>query len=150
MPRDRTTRELRRDAIVEILTGGEKVHEQKELVELLRERGFEVTQSSVSRDLRDLGIFRHAGRYEVPMTTIVGESFPQLFEHLKRAVSAGPYQTLLETSPSAGGLVARILDAAQWLEVTGVIASDDKVLVLTKDLSDQKRLFRRLATFLKG
>jgi transcriptional regulator of arginine metabolism len=149
MPRTSTMRDLRRDAIIEILTTEkEKVKEQKDLVELLRERGFEVTQSSVSRDLKALGISRYQGRYEVPMTSIVGEDFPLLFEHLKQADTAGPYQALLTTSPSAAGLVARVIEAAGWPEVTGVIASEDKVLVLTKELQDQRRLFNRLRTFM--
>src|SRR5690349_22429585 len=69
MSSDREVQAQRRQAIVEILTGDHKVEEQKELVELLRERGLPATQSSVSRDLKELGAVRTRGHYEIPSWT---------------------------------------------------------------------------------
>ena len=52
----------RRNAILRILRGG-VVRRQSDLAQLLRRDGFEVTQSSVSRDLRELGVLKASGRY---------------------------------------------------------------------------------------
>ena len=65
MSSDREAQARRRQAIVEILTEGRQVSEQKELVELLGERGIPATQSSVSRDLKVLGAVRTRGHYEI-------------------------------------------------------------------------------------
>lgn len=55
----------RREAILRILRGA-PVRKQDELVRLLREAGHDVTQSSVSRDLRELGVLKASGRYLPP------------------------------------------------------------------------------------
>ena len=55
----------RRTAIVRILRDG-RVPRQEDLVRLLKKAGFEVTQSSISRDLRDLGVLKANGRYALP------------------------------------------------------------------------------------
>ncbi len=65
MATDLNTQNLRRDAIVRILRLG-AVGRQAELVELLHREGFDATQSSVSRDLRELGVVKGADRYLLP------------------------------------------------------------------------------------
>ena len=52
----------RQGAIVRILQDGQ-VRRQEDLVRLLKKEGHEVTQSSISRDLRDLGVSKRGGRY---------------------------------------------------------------------------------------
>ena len=55
----------RRGAIVRILRDG-LVRKQQDLVRLLKKAGMEATQSSISRDLRDLGVLKASGRYVLP------------------------------------------------------------------------------------
>lgn len=148
MPRDLSVRDRRRDAIVEILTGDEPVREQKDLVRRLGEMGFEVTQASVSRDLKDMGAIRNQGSYSLPMKAIVGEDFPALFNNLRSARTIGPYQAVLDTKPGAAGLVAHIIENAGWSEVGAAMAVDGRVLVLTANERNQKVLFQRLKTFM--
>jgi len=62
---DRPLQIDRRNAILRILRGG-VVRRQSDLAQLLKRDGFEVTQSSVSRDLRELGVLKASGRYLVP------------------------------------------------------------------------------------
>jgi len=57
----------RRGAIVRILRGG-LVRKQADLVRLLKREGHGATQSSISRDLRDLGVLKASGRYVLPPT----------------------------------------------------------------------------------
>ena len=61
---DRTQAE-RREAIMRILRGG-LVRNQQDLVRLLKKDGYGVTQSSVSRDLRDLGVLKSSSGYVLP------------------------------------------------------------------------------------
>ncbi|MEO6195918.1 MAG: hypothetical protein ABIS20_23105, partial [Thermoanaerobaculia bacterium] len=66
MSRDPKVRASRHKAIQELFEQGLEIREQKELVQHLYRLGFDVTQSSISRDLRDLGAFRRNGLYQLP------------------------------------------------------------------------------------
>jgi transcriptional regulator of arginine metabolism len=147
MPRKLHTRDRRWEAIVEILTQpeGRVIVEQKHLLAELRKRGFELTQSSLSRDLRELGAYRHNGRYVLPPAAIVNPDLPNLFRNVKKVEPIGPYQTLLVTSPNTASLIAQVIDDARWPEVGGTFPSaNEKVLVLTPDRTAQERLLHRI------
>ena len=150
MPRDRNVRERRREAILQILSQGEVVKEQKELVERLKEMGFVATQSSISRDLRDMKIIRINGYYDLPLKPDLSLGVTQVLdEYVQAAQIIGPHMILLQVMQGASVLVSRILNDANWSEVAGTLASlDDKVLVLTGTEAQQKRLYQRLRTFM--
>jgi transcriptional regulator of arginine metabolism len=150
MPADRTTRDRRQEAILKLLNDRtEPIREQRELVQLLEELGFKVTQSSISRDLRDLGVYRENGQYHLPAEAEVGFGLEEFQKLVQEAVTAGPFQILLTTWPDAAGRVARIIDESGWPEVVGTLPSvNDKVLVLTESLGHQNRLLKRLGHFL--
>ena len=147
MPTDRELREARQRAIRALLARS-PVANQAELVAELRRQGIAATQSSVSRDLRDLGVARVGGRY------VQGagpeERDPRVAEvaRLLRSVRpAGPYLTVVQTAVGAAQGVARALDAAGWPEVVGSLAGDDTVFLATATEQDQERLIRHLAVF---
>jgi transcriptional regulator of arginine metabolism len=150
MPRDPQIRERRREAILELLVEGEVIREQKELVEKLRTLGFEVTQSSISRDLRDLGVVRINGYYDLPLKTERGEITDELSRYLEAGMPINPNITLFQVTRGTAVMVSRIITEAELPEVTGTFASlDDKVLVFTRNIADQARLFLRLNVFMQ-
>jgi transcriptional regulator of arginine metabolism len=150
MPRDPNIRERRREAILELLTEGEVIREQKDLVERLRALGFEATQSSISRDFRDLGIVRINGYYDLPLKTERGEITDELSRYIEAGVPVTPNITLFQVTRGTSVLVSRIITEAELPEVGGTMASlDDKVLVFTRNLNDQARLFLRFNVFMQ-
>jgi transcriptional regulator of arginine metabolism len=150
MPRDRNVRERRREAILQILTEREVVKEQKDLVEKLKAKGFVATQSSISRDLRDLKIIRVNGYYELPLRPDLSLGVTQVLdEYVQAARIIAPQMILLQVMQGSSIIVSRIINDANWSEVAGTLATlDDKVLVLTDNEAQQKRLFQRLQTFM--
>ncbi|HSM13839.1 MAG TPA: arginine repressor, partial [Thermoanaerobaculia bacterium] len=112
MPSEHEIRDERHRAILAILRRS-SVRSQAALVERLAERGFEVTQSSVSRDLRDLGIAKRGGRYVPPAAP---EASPRLLAdvaHYVRGVkAAGPNLTVVATQPGTAQAVGLGLDRA--------------------------------------
>src|SRR5579862_8961549 len=97
----------RRGAIVRILREG-LVRRQEDLVRLLKKEGFDVTQSSVSRDLRDLGVLKASGRYALPpdeLTRANGD-FGALTQFVRALRRAGPSLTVLRTTIGAAQSVA--------------------------------------------
>jgi len=145
MSRDPKVRARRHKAIQKIFEEGYEIREQKDLVTLLAFEGFEVTQSSVSRDLRDLGAIRRHGRYELSGENLGGNTFARIVDYIKRGQTIGDHMILLEVKRGSAGLVADILDESGWADVAGTIAStDDKVLILTEDAERQKRVLDRI------
>jgi transcriptional regulator of arginine metabolism len=149
MPPDHEQRETRQREILAIL-GSHPVKSQGELVEMLRERGIVVTQSSVSRDMRDLGVAWIGGRYARPSE--VAERDPGVSEisHFLRGIRpAGPYLAVIFTMAGAAQAVGIAIDRAGWPEVVGTMAGDDTVFAATATARDQKRLIQRLEVFQK-
>jgi transcriptional regulator of arginine metabolism len=144
---DLSAQTLRRDAIVRILRQG-AVARQAELVELLARQGFEATQSSVSRDLRELGVVKGADRYLLP--AVEDALTPSHFETVRAFVkgyrAAGPTLTVLRTAAGTAQSVAIALDKARWPEVVGTIAGDDTIFIATDGPRAQRRLHGHLRT----
>ncbi len=135
----------RRNAILRILRGG-VVRRQSDLAVLLKREGFEVTQSSVSRDLRELGVLKASGRYLVPPDEIsrANGDFGALSQFVRTVRAAGNSITVIRTTIGAAASVAVALDKAEWPEVVGTISGDDTIFLATADSRAQHRLIDRL------
>jgi transcriptional regulator of arginine metabolism len=135
----------RRDALARILRRN-AVGRQAELVELLRAEGYEATQSSVSRDLRELGVVKGADRYLLP--AVEDALTPSHFEDVRTFVkgwkAAGPNLTVLRTTAGTAQGVAIALDKARWDEIVGTIAGDDTIFIATASARTRRRLHAHL------
>ena len=137
----------RRQAVVRILREG-VVHRQEDLVRLLRAQGHDVTQSSISRDLRDLGVLKASGRYVLPSDEVsrTQGDFAMLAQFVRGLKPAGPSLTVLRTTIGAAQSVAVAIDRAEWPEVAGTISGDDTIFIATADGRAQDELIARLQT----
>jgi transcriptional regulator of arginine metabolism len=140
----------RRGAIVRILRDG-LVRKQADLVRLLKKEGHEVTQSSISRDLRDLGVIKASGRYALPPdeVTRANGDFGTLTQFVRGLTSAGASLTVGRTTIGAAQSVAVAIDKAQWPEVAGTISGDDTIFIATASLRAQQELIARLRTLFR-
>lgn len=149
MSSEQELREQRHRRIAAILRRG-SVRRQEDLVARLVEDGFEVTQSSVSRDLRELGVAKVAGRYLVPAPASAEGSLADIARLLRAVRPAGPHLTVLLTETGAAQAVGVALDRAGWPEVVGTIAGDDTVFAATAGPRHQTRVLHRLRTLMAG
>jgi transcriptional regulator of arginine metabolism len=150
MPSKYEVQERRRKAIRNILKANElPVAEQKDLVKLLQKRGIPATQSSVSRDLKELGAMRISGRYEIPDWIDDESPIKKAKGLVMKMATAGVHQVLLVTQPGAGGFVAEALEASQWEDVIGTVAGYGSVLVLTENKFFQDLVWHRLNYYLE-
>lgn len=135
----------RRSAIARILRHG-IVRRQSDLVTLLKRDGYDVTQSSVSRDLRDLGVLKAGGRYVMPPdeVTRANGDFETLAQFVRGVRTAGPSVTVVRTTIGAAQSVAVAIDKAEWPEVVGTLSGDDTIFIATERESAQSRLIARL------
>lgn len=137
MPRTERIRDL-----TEILRSG-RASSQQDIVAELHRRGHEVTQATVSRDLRDMGAAKlrigDEFEYRLPDEAGLGVLDP-LGRNLKKsldefALSVVRSGTLLviKTPPGHASLLARSVDLSNEVEVVGTIAGDDTIFVAFPD-----------------
>lgn len=144
MPTARHDARERREQLYDLLKSG-AVHTQQALVDELNALGISATQSSVSRDLKELGAIKTREGYSLPAANDSGdeeiESVAELVRDLK---AAGPNLLVVSTGAGAAQRVALALDRSSWPEVVGSLGGDDTVFVATATLADQKHLVSRL------
>jgi transcriptional regulator of arginine metabolism len=135
----------RRGAILRILRAGQ-VRKQSDLVRLLKKEGHEATQSSISRDLRDLGVLKASGRYVLPPEELsrANGDFGTLAQFVRELRPAGPSITVLRTTIGAAQSVAVAIDKVQWPEVAGTLSGDDTIFIATANARAQEALVGRL------
>ena len=127
------------------------VSSQEELRRLLLQRGWDVTQSTLSRDLREMRVARvpeaDGARYSItdgaeePGRPGLEALLPSLFT---RVDGVGEL-VVLRTVPGGAQSVAVALDAEDWPDVLGTIAGDDTILIGCRSSGARERLVRRLA-----
>lgn len=145
----------RQQAIVRLI-GGRQISSQEELKRLLAADGLVVTQATLSRDLRDLGVVRAPGdngaRYLLP-EMVVDESKPSLEMLLPQLFSRidGVSELLvLHTLPSGAQPIAEAVDAQGWPEVMGTLAGENTILIVCRSATARIVLTERLLDLAKA
>jgi len=108
------------------------VHSQEELAHLLEQQGYDVTQATVSRDIKDLGLVK------VPLRNGNGNGtqFKYVEPGLGKGYASRLHRVIAELVRECRGsamLVASAIDEAEWPEVLGTLGGDDTVLVIIED-----------------
>ncbi len=145
-----TRKQTRQNAILSLVEGN-VVASQEDLRQLLHARGIDVTQATLSRDLRDLGLARvsteDGGRYVVPESLgtdegkpLLGTLLPQLFAKIDGVGEL----IVLHTVRSGAQPIAEAIDQEEFPEVLGTIAGDDTILIVTRSAEARTTLTRHL------
>jgi transcriptional regulator of arginine metabolism len=147
-----------RHAEITALIVAGKVSSQSALTKLLKARGYDVTQATVSRDLEELGAVRHRDadgvlRYHVGIedsSVSRSSSAGSLIQSLK----ASGNLVVVATPPGGAQLLASALDSAMKRgaikSLIGTIAGDDTVLAISKSAQGGAALVKELAAFSEG
>jgi len=140
----------RHEAILQLIDS-HAIGSQEELRRLLEERGWRVTQATLSRDLRELGLVRaptdDGARYMRP-ATLGGDDeapslealLPQLFD----AVDGVSELLVLHTLPGGAQPIAEAVDAQGWQEIIGTIAGENTILIVCRSSEARLELTQRL------
>ncbi len=123
------------------------------LVERLQSEGFQATQSSVSRDLREMNIVKAGDGYTAPSITAVGNAATQLDVpegFVRELDTAGANLTIVKTATGAAQRVAVFLDRSEWPEIVGTVSGDDTIFIATRDARAQKTLLAKLQSNLQS
>ena len=121
------------------------IRTQEDLAEALRAEGWQVTQSSVSRDIAALRLVKSGGAYHRPPSGAARSADPdrrRVAEDVIGVESAGESLIVLHTPPGEASAVGLALDRLAWPDIVGTIAGDDTIFVAAKDATAQRRLIR--------
>jgi transcriptional regulator of arginine metabolism len=145
-------KQLRQRAIRDLVEQ-RPIRTQQELAAALRERGFRITQATISRDVAQLGLVkaRRGGvqAYAIPprlreAETSGEERIRTLLRDMPVEVREAGTLLVLRTLPGSAHPLAAAIDRARWPEVVGSIAGDDTVFVAFPDRGALRRVRRRL------
>jgi transcriptional regulator of arginine metabolism len=141
----------RRQAAILDLIDRDALHSQEQLRQRLHRRGFNATQATISRDIKELGLVKRSGdgAYQRlaaadagPAAALVAleraaAEFLQRVEHVQHLV-------VIRTGVGQAQPLAIAIDRAQFAEAVGSIGGDDTILVIARDARRAAVLTRRL------
>jgi transcriptional regulator of arginine metabolism len=153
-PERPSTRALKRARQQQIrdLVATQRVASQEDLVRLLAERGFGVTQATVSRDIGEMGLIRmgragghaYASPTDLDVPQRSDDAIRRVLTDLPVTIGRSGLILLLTGSPGSAPAVAEAIDRSSLTEQEGTLAGDNTVLVLFRDEERLERWQARL------
>ena len=131
-------KEQRQTAILKFINA-KQISKQDELMFLLEKKGFNVNQSSVSRDLDELGIIKINGFYALPQKPRNALSFG-----LKALETAGNNLIVAKCDAGLASAICVQIDNAEISEIAGTIAGEDTIFIAVKDKQEQKAVIKNI------
>jgi transcriptional regulator of arginine metabolism len=131
-----------------------KIASQDELLDSLRKDGFELTQATLSRDLKEIRV----GKLADPLRGSVYVLHEQLKQNNRQAnvplipgnsvvsVVFSFHLCVVRTFPSFASTVANYIDSSQLAEIAGTVAGDDTILVIPREGYSQKEILKALGS----
>ena len=145
-----TSKNARRTRILELVRR-HQVSSQEELAVLLERAGIAATQSTLSRDIRELGLIKASDdgahyRY-APVEAVAPPGHMKasaILARLVRKVDCSGNLLVIKTDPGEANPIGLALDRMGWSEVVGTVAGDDTLLVVVKEGVPARKLAKRI------
>lgn len=138
-------------SIITSLIENEEISTQEELTERLNELGYNVSQSTVSRDINHLNLIKIEGtnkRFKYVKTDIVSQKIsPQRLEFLRHIISSvdcANNLVVIKTLAGNANSVGIAIDEMHFPEILGTVAGDDTLLIIARTTSDAEVLVKTL------
>ena len=144
----------RHEKILQIISNN-TVDTQEELLRLLREEGFDVTQATVSRDIKELRLVKTqtgSGRYRYTApkdgSRDISSRFFYLFSENTLSVQNACNMVVIKSLTGMAQAVCAAMDSLHWDGIVGTLAGDDTIFVVTKDEECARRFTEELRQML--
>ena len=132
------------------------IDRQEDLLAHLREEGFDVTQATVSRDIRELQLVKTAtadGRYRYVPASASGKvthspsRFEMIFRESVLKVDYAGHMVLVKCFSGMANAACEVFDAKQWDNVVGTLSGDDTFLIVARSERDAKTICSELTRY---
>lgn len=152
---EKMTKNLRQNKIIDIITKNE-IDTQEELTKMLIDSGFNVTQATVSRDIKELGLIKVQGnarkhKYAVSNFKENGEhddKFLNLFRNCVVDIIRAQNLVVVKTLGGNGNSAGVLVDKLKFEEIVGSVAGDDTLLIVTHSINDAENVVEALKRLL--
>ncbi len=128
----------RQNAIIELIRANE-IGTQEDLTDLLKKKQIQANQSSISRDLLELGILKVGSVYALPETRGQENIFG-----LQSLETAGNNLIVAKCELGLASAACVKIDAAEIKEIIGTIAGEDTIFIAVKDAKSQKTAIKKI------
>ena len=149
-------KKTRQEKIAELITTYE-IETQDELIERLREHRFDVTQATVSRDIRELqltktltgeGTYRYVSPKREEMAA--GLKFNATLVDSIIGVESAMNIIVIKTYPGLAQAVASSIDAMNMHSILGCVAGDDTIIIVSRDESSSAQISEKIRELMKA
>jgi transcriptional regulator of arginine metabolism len=146
----------RRQMKVQEIITKEIIRTQEDLADQLHLSGFDVTQATVSRDIKEMGLIKvpcadDDYRYAVPTEvhpTNLQDRLKRLLRETVVSINDTESLVVIRTIPGNAHALAAVLDNSNWEEVIGTVAGDDTILLVIKPKEAVSGVLARITTLL--
>ncbi len=142
----------RQEDIIKIISSRE-IETQEELAAELRKTGYNVTQATISRDIRELhlikvaaskrGTYRYARRPE-HRESAVNERLIRILSDSLVSVDFAGQMIVVRTLSGSANVAAEAIDTMQWAEILGTIAGDNTIFIVVRNKKDAEKIVARI------
>lgn len=146
----------KRQALIREIVDSQNIQTQEELAEALRSHGLVVTQATVSRDIKEMHLFKvlgEGGTYRY--ATIdkndqgVGDRLIRMLADSVVEINSANNLIVIRTLPGSAHVAGEAVDSLHWPEVLGTIAGDNTILVIVRSNEEVDAVIRRFRNVLK-
>lgn len=145
----------RQIAILEIINE-RSIETQEELADALHDHGFQVTQATVSRDIKELRLVKALsgnGAYRYVTSekneNNLSERLVRMFSETVLSISYTYNQIVIKTLSASASIAAETIDNLQWPEILGTIAGENTILMIVRSIDEVKPVVDRLNAMIR-
>ena len=146
---------VRQVTILDIIEKNE-IETQEELADALRQRGIQVTQATVSRDIKELRLLKvltPMGTYKYATADKaengLTDRFIRMLAESVLSVAASTNMIVIKTLSGSAAVAAEALDSFHWPEVLGTIAGDNTIFMVVRTLDEVQTVVDRIQEMMK-
>lgn len=145
----------RQIAILEIIAE-RAIETQEELADALRKKSFQVTQATVSRDIKELRLVKALsadGSYRYATSdkneSSLNERLIRMFSETVVSINSAYNQIILKTLSASASIAAETIDSLQWPEILGTIAGENTILMIVRSVEEVQAVVDRLNSMMR-
>jgi transcriptional regulator of arginine metabolism len=145
----------RQNKIIELITK-ENIDTQEELQSRLMDAGFDVTQATISRDIRELGLVKTTtenGKYKYTLNAVrekesISGKFSAILAQATHSVDSARNLVVVKTYTGMGSAAGAAIDSMELPGVVGTLAGDDTLLIITRDDETAEKIAENISALI--
>ncbi len=145
----------RQNKIIEIINNNE-VDTQEKLASLLKEQGFEVTQATISRDIKELQLVKtlsSSGKYKYAVNTSsdlpLTDRFVKIFRQTVVSVDSAENLIIIKTLSGCASAAGEAIDTSRMAHIKGSIAGDNTLLIIVDEKNNVPAILQEFSSLMK-